>query len=1171
MLVGLDVGSTTVKGVLMDSGGERILWSDYRRHEARQGERVFEFLQAIEALPIFQKDKMRIFVTGSGGRPLAKHIGVQYVQEVNAVSLAVEKLHPRAGSLVELGGQDAKVVIWLEDVGSVIRRKFASMNDKCAGGTGAVIDKMCAKLGLSLDELAGLDYDPSKIHPVAGKCGVFAETDIIGLQKQGVHESELMTSLFDAIVQQNLSVLTRGNTLRPAVLLLGGPNTFIPALQKAWKHNISQLWRERSTPLPESVEPDQLVFVPENALYYAAIGAALYGKNSGVQTESYCGADEFKKKLQLESVNLKTYSADHPLVESEKELEEFKKSLARKTLLFPSFRAGQQINAYVGIDGGSTSTKAVLLDGDGTLLAGAYQLSRGNPLEDAKDVLRSLRVQVESQGAQIRVCGVGITGYAKEMLTECIGADVALAETIAHTNAALHFFKDVDVIVDVGGQDIKVIVLRNGRIKDFRLNTQCSAGNGYFLQATAERFGYDMSTYADAAFSARSAPSFSYGCAVFLESDIVNFQQSGWTPSEILAGLARVLPKNIWLYVMQEPNLSRLGRIFVLQGGTHRNLAAVKAQVDFIKAKVPDAKIHVHPFCGESGAIGVALEAMRAVKSDTRDSANQVAPPKFIGLRGIENLKVTTRRDESTRCHRCRNQCIRTFVVAGVPNQTEQRKLIIASCEKGSAEHPKDLKLNRTRLAQTKRKYPNFAEINSRLAFESKAHDQMSSAAHTAAQRISLESNELSKKDQIVVDVRKKGRGGIMNLLTLGLKPTVEGVGSYRDRVRIGIPRVLNLYSVAPFFIAYLESVGVKTSNIRFSERTNAKMWKEGSRRGSIDPCFPSKSALAHVHNLVFRKRDCDRVDVILFPILSNLRTQMCRTVASCACPAAASTPEVCKALFTKEIDLFSDNGIEFHDPVFHMAEPKLLEIELYRFFRGLLGVTKKENQIAIERGYRALDEFIMSQQREAGIVLRQLERENRVGVVALGRPYHDDPGLNHEILESVQKLGYPVFTVQSLPQDDEVLTNLFGEEIRRGVISSGLEIGDVWKNSFSENSNMKIWGAKYVARHPNLVAIDLSNFRCGHDAPIYSVIESILEATHTPYFTFHDIDENKPATSIRLRIETIDYFLKQYHRHLERPGETEQQTKDQLSIFRTRVHTYTDELNLTANLGSGR
>src|SRR5919108_4227844 len=253
LYIGLDVGSTTVKAVVVDPVKDEILWQDYQRHETKQPEKVLEFLGRIEAEFPISKENVRIFVTGSGGGGLARLIGAKFVQEVNAVSLAVEKLYPEAGSVIELGGQDAKIIIFKTDEETGKKKKIPSMNDKCAGGTGAVIDKINAKLKIPATELCNMGYVGLRLHPVAGKCGVFAETDINGLQKQGVPPDELMASLFESIIQQNLSVLTRGHTLRPKVLLLGGPNTYITGMMECWRHNIPLVWKERKVELPPGV------------------------------------------------------------------------------------------------------------------------------------------------------------------------------------------------------------------------------------------------------------------------------------------------------------------------------------------------------------------------------------------------------------------------------------------------------------------------------------------------------------------------------------------------------------------------------------------------------------------------------------------------------------------------------------------------------------------------------------------------------------------------------------------------------------------------------------------------------------------------------------------------------------------------------------------------------
>ena len=278
-LIGMDVGSTTVKAVVMDAATDQILWQDYQRHDTKQPEKVLEFLKRFETeVEGFAADRSRMFITGSGGNGMTKFLGAKFVQEVNAVSLAVEKLYPECGSVIELGGQDAKIIIFKKDPETGRKKKIPSMNDKCAGGTGAVIDKINAKLRIPAAQLCEMGYKGLKLHPVAGKCGVFAETDINGLQKMGVPPDELMASLFEAIVMQNLSVLTRGNTLQPVVLLLGGPNCYIKGMRDCWKANIPKIWEERNTPLPEGVPPEDLIKTPDNAQYFAAIGAVEFGK-----------------------------------------------------------------------------------------------------------------------------------------------------------------------------------------------------------------------------------------------------------------------------------------------------------------------------------------------------------------------------------------------------------------------------------------------------------------------------------------------------------------------------------------------------------------------------------------------------------------------------------------------------------------------------------------------------------------------------------------------------------------------------------------------------------------------------------------------------------------------------------------------------------------------------
>src|ERR1700678_2626625 len=290
--VGLDVGSTTVKAIVVDAATNKTIWQDYQRHETRQPEKCLEFLRRMEADTGISQENTRMFISGSGGGTIAEMIGAKFVQEVHAVSLAVEKLHPEVYSVIELGGQDAKIIVFKDDAESGRKKKIPSMNDKCAGGTGAVIDKINAKLKIPTAELAEQRYHGIKLHKVAGKCGVFAETDINGLQKVGTPPDELMASLFEAIVLQNLSVLTRGHTLRPHVLLLGGPNSFIRGMREAWQANIPRMWQERKVTIPEGSKPEDLIKVPENAQYFAALSAIEFGRSEDPSIGKYLGVDK---------------------------------------------------------------------------------------------------------------------------------------------------------------------------------------------------------------------------------------------------------------------------------------------------------------------------------------------------------------------------------------------------------------------------------------------------------------------------------------------------------------------------------------------------------------------------------------------------------------------------------------------------------------------------------------------------------------------------------------------------------------------------------------------------------------------------------------------------------------------------------------------------------------
>ncbi len=1208
-MIGFDLGSTTVKAVVVDIASDEIIWKDYQRHESKQADRALKMLKQIEAeVPGLGADNTRMFMTGSGGSNVGRWVGAKFVQEVNAVSLAVEKLHPEVNSVIELGGQDAKIIIFKPDPETGRKKKVPSMNDKCAGGTGAVIDKVNAKLKIPADQLCKQGYHGHKLHPVAGKCGVFAETDINGLQKLGVPSNELMASLFESIIQQNLSVLTRGHTLMPYVLLLGGPNTYIQGMVECWKANIPPIWAERGVELPPCNDPADLIIVPQNAQYFAALGAVEYGKTEDDNVGVYTGTAKLEWYLTEGRIAEKKKAGGAGLSKDPDELAGFMSAYQPIKFIPKTFQPGEDVRVYLGIDGGSTSSKAVLIDEAGEVVKKVYQLSKGNPIVDTKELLADLRDQVEGAGATLTILGVGTTGYAKDILRDVLRADAAIVETVAHCESALHFYDNVDVVCDVGGQDIKIIILKNGKVKDFKLNTQCSAGNGYFLQSTADGFGHDVRDYAKLAFGAQAMPSFGYGCAVFMQSDIVDFQRQGWAPEEIMAGLANVLPKNIWLYVSQIPNLAKLGQRFVLQGGTQHNLAAVKAQVDFIqerfKAKGLEADVIVHKHCGESGAIGAALEVRRMHQQLGHET-------QWIGIDKVDTIGFTQKRDESTRCYFCKNKCLRTFIDVDLEMKNEDaekrmalgqllkirkkeesaqesigtKRLIIATCEKGEVEDIESMKKIKGGLDALKKNYPNLAAKAAKDIWDAQeppiVADKPEDVGLGMAEHIDLPpslAGHQGKVDELLKQVNRSPKvAGFLGKAAEKLAQVagkLDAAGALekvarepleqqqrriemmkkRETLRIGIPRVLNQYSQNPFFSAYFEALGVPAKNIIYSDYTSEELYKEGAKRGAIDPCFPSKVCIAHMHNLIEVKHKRRPLHVIVFPQVDSMETWLTGTVGSRACPTVVGSADTTRAAFVKEGDIFAQKGIKLVIPFVQMAERKLCKRQMFEYFRDILGLSEDENSRAVDEGFIAQDRFFVDHRKDGRAILEQLERDQKIGVVLLARPYHNDPGMNHEIPDELQKLGYPILTVQSLPLDEHIVRPLFQADIDAGFIKDPFDVSDVWKNSYSENTNQKVWAAKFTARHPNLVALELSSFKCGHDAPIYTVIEEIVENSGTPYFSFKDIDENKPTGSIKIRIETIGYFLKRYQEDMRKRMAKEQRVELRLAEYQAEL-----------------
>ncbi len=1112
LTLGIDIGSTTVKYVVCNDRYE-ILAKAYTPHDTKQAPTLLKLLRklSVQDPRLFDRIK-KAYITGSGAARIAPTLNARFVQEVNAVVLAVEHYHPDVHAVIELGGQDAKIMHFKESEEGP-KSLLTSMNDKCASGTGATIEKCTMKVGMEQESLQKLRFKTDKLHHVAAKCGVFAETDIVNLVKTSVPPDEIMNSLADAIVMQNLTVLTRGNTLMPKVLLLGGPNTYLPFLQECWRMRITELWDERGVAYDRS-KIDELIIVPDNAQYYAALGAVIFGEGEANHSRDFGGLAALEALVNGNGAD-ENDNTDAPLVSSPEALEAFKRRYSIKPFTMPKLT--EKTTCFLGIDGGSTSSKAVIVDADGTLLLKVYQLSGGNPIEDTLELLQKIQAADSQHYLDIR--GLGVTGYAADVLGGALQADANIIETIAHMKSAQQLFgEDINVICDIGGQDIKVLFMENGMMKNFRLSNQCSAGNGTLLQSMAKQFGVPIEQYADVAFSAQKAPMFNYGCAVFLDTDRVNFQKEGYSKEELFAGIAKVLPKNVWQYVVQAPSLSAFGTHFVLQGGTQYNQAALKSQVDYIKARVPDAQVDLHPYPGEAGAYGAAIEAAEVVKERGYST--------FTGMDEALRMTYASRTDESTRCHFCSINCSRTFIDTQTPSSGSVRYIAGFSCEDGTVESRDALLALKNTRKDLQESTPNLVKAESYALF-------------APTYRLDPRPTSQTRITEQQVRVTLGGWGPTLRkTVQRAFEQSPQEAAAYRKQLHIAIPKVLNSYSLAPFLRTYLEALDIPPLQILFSGFSNEDMFLEGAKYGSVDTCYPAKVAQSHVYALLYEKKYARKsIDYLWFPAVTHLPGFLVHTMGQTACPIVSGTPRVVYSAFTKERNLFEEKEVRYVDEALNFDDGGLLKKQLFVTWGKRLRITRDESDWAIGQAWKALEQNEQKIMAEGRTILDEAVKKGEVVLLLLGRPYHSDPGLNHEILDAFQSLGFKTLSIRAIPRDEAYLAPLFDEDLREGHISSPFDIRDVWAENYSTNSAQKVWAAKFAARHPNVAVIDLSSFKCGHDAPTYAIIDRILAASRTPHLTLHDIDANKPEGSIKIRVKTFAYTLEQYKHTLSKPN----------------------------------
>lgn len=689
LLAGIDIGSTTTKIVALDPENEKIVYSDYQRHNAKQIQSVELALRKLEEQ--YPKEKVRVCLTGSGAKPLAERLNVPFVQEVFANSIALKHDYDQVGTAIELGGQDAKIIFFGRDSQSGnLNVSDMRMNGSCAGGTGAFIDEVASLLKVPVGKFNEMASKGTCVYDISGRCGVYAKTDIQPLLNQGAAIEDLALSTFHAIAKQTIGGLAQGLEIRKPVVFEGGPLTFHPTLIRVFEERLE-------------LKPEE-VLVPKHPEIMIAYGAALSLKEmfSGEEEEKEISC--FRKELEAMENEKNPVLMDHGKLffESEEEKEQFFMSHAHKRQEFKKPENGEKIKAYLGIDSGSTTTKFVLMDEDEKILDSFYAPNEGKPLEVARNALLKVRKKYEEAGAELEILAAGTTGYGEMLFNNAFDTECHVVETVAHARAAEKYVKDVSFILDIGGQDMKAIWIKHGIITNILVNEACSSGCGSFLENFAKTLKIPVEQIAKAAFSSKNPAVLGSRCTVFMNSSVITEQRNGKQPEDIMAGLCRSIIENVFTKVIRISNLDSLGKKIVVQGGTFENDAVLRAMEQYIGREVTRA-----PYPGMMGAIGAALITKERFEKSERKKT-------FIGLSAMDEFTYT--QQANSPCPFCTNHCKRTIVTFsnGKTWVTNNR------CEKGEIlGDVKDVRV-REQLKETtkkKEKVPNLFAEREKLLF----------------------------------------------------------------------------------------------------------------------------------------------------------------------------------------------------------------------------------------------------------------------------------------------------------------------------------------------------------------------------------------------------------------------------------------------------------------------
>ena len=799
VLVGVDIGSTTAKLVIRD--GEEIIYKKYERHYSQVRAKTLQMLE--DAKEYLEGREIKIAISGSAGLGVAEAAGINFVQEVYATYALIKEKEPGTDAVIELGGEDAKI-IFLK--GGVDER----MNGTCAGGTGAFIDQMATLLNVTPDELDELSLQCGKIYPIASRCGVFAKTDIQPLINQGVQKSDIAASIYQAVVNQTISGLAQGRKIEGKVVFLGGPLYYNKGLRKSFKDTLK-------------LDDNHAIF-PDYALISVALGATIFASNQQ-ESNTY---EDIISAIRATLSEKTTVNTMAPLFASWEEREEFKARHAKENVEYADIR-NYTGDAYLGIDCGSTTTKLVLMGSNKEILWSYYDSNKGNPVDVVKNQLIEVRTLC---GENITIKGSGVTGYGEELILNAFHVDKGLVETMAHFMAAKQFEPDVDFILDIGGQDIKCIKIKNNAVDSIMLNEACSSGCGSFIETFAKSMGYKAPEFALLGLEGDAPVDLGSRCTVFMNSSIKQAQKDGVSVQNISAGLSVSVIKNAIYKVIRANSPTELGDHIVVQGGTFLNDAILRAFENEIGHPVTRPMI-----AGIMGAYGAAIYAMESAGAKDETST----------LLTLEQLQNFTHTSKAAVCPGCTNHCaltINTFSDGG--------KFISGNrCEK--------MKNGGKRKAEGLNLY-EFKRKKLEEMFDSEAVKEI------------ISGNEALTGQGAENGIEKAGR-------------TTETEG--KQKLTIGLPLQLGMYDLAPLWYGLYTDLGFRVVFSGFSSRNTYLAGQDSIP--SDTACYPAKIMHGHIVKLIE-----EGVDAIFAPCLTyNLDENAGDNHYNC--PIVAYYPELLK------------------------------------------------------------------------------------------------------------------------------------------------------------------------------------------------------------------------------------------------------------------------------------